>query len=147
MVTPEHLIIFNALALTLPEAALMDLSRRWELGERTGHRLALPLIAFCKAEKNFASDTHSRSGNHSQLPLPEARAVPRLHVQFPWQEAPPDHGQAQGWGSEFYLKERTRIPTIFLSYCIPQATRCCAKGTVVKRKLATHSSLIFFLPL
>lgn len=146
MVTPEHLIIFNALALTLPEAALMDLSRRWELGERTGHRLALPLIAFCKAEKNFASDTHSRSGNHSQLPLPEARAAPRLHVQFPWQEAPPDHGQAQGWGSEFFFEGENQDSHHISILLHPTGHQMLCKGNGCQ-KLATHSSLIFFLPL
>lgn len=44
MVTPQYLIIFNALALTLSEAVLIDLSQRCELEERDAHRLGLPLI-------------------------------------------------------------------------------------------------------
>lgn len=109
MVTPDYLIIFNALALTLSQAVLIDLSQRCELEGRIGHRrLGLPLITslyLSKVEKNITSDlTCSRSGNKTQFPLPEARVVPRLHVQVQWQEAPLDHGQAQGCSSEVFWR-------------------------------------------
>lgn len=72
--------------------------------------LSLPLFTICKVQKNVTSDDCSRSGKQTQFPVPEARVVPRLHVQVSWQEAPLDHGQAQGWGSDFFCRSGPGFP-------------------------------------
>lgn len=69
---------------------------------------SLPLFTICKVEGNITPD--SSSGNQTPFPVPEARVGPKLHVQVPWQEAPLDHGQAQGWGSEFLGRREPGFP-------------------------------------